>query len=150
MSNSFPTSHVAAAEANAGVSKVAQPLVIVVDDHADTREMLRFAIEARGCRVVEAADGDEAVRLAQRILPDIILMDTGMPRVDGYLATERIRKIDVARKVAIIFLSGYEQSQARTRAFAAGGDDYFVKPVNLEQLELALERYLLIARAHAC
>lgn len=120
------------------------PLVLIVDDHADTRDMLRYAIQMTGCRVVEAADGDEAVGLAESMLPSLILMDTSMPTVDGYQATERIRKSESIGKVTILFLTGHAEPQSRELAMAAGGDGYFVKPVNLEELEQALNRYLLL------
>jgi two-component system phosphate regulon response regulator PhoB len=124
-----------------------QPLVMVVDDHADTRDLLRYVIEANGCRVIEAADGEQAVRLAEVTLPNLILMDTTLPRVDGFRATERIRKLDGGRQVAIIFLSGQALPRSRELALAAGGDDYFVKPVSLEELERALLKYLTATRA---
>jgi CheY-like chemotaxis protein len=136
-------------KAKASVSKqLAQPLVMVVDDHADTRDMLRFAIEACGCRVVEAADGEQAVRLAEHMLPNLILMDTSLPSVDGYMATERIRRLDRERQIRVIFLSGYGQPEAREKAFAVGGDDYLVKPINLAALELLLEEYLIRDRSN--
>ena len=138
-------------DVNVGVSKQAvQPLVMVVDDHADTRDMLRFAIEARGCRVVEASDGEQAVRLAENMLPDLILMDTGLQAVDGYMATERIRKLESHHRMAVIFLSGYAQPEARDKALAAGGDDYLIKPVNLEELDQALGKYLMMTGSHRC
>jgi two-component system, OmpR family, phosphate regulon response regulator PhoB len=118
------------------------PLVLVVDDHADTRDMLRVAIELKGCRVVEASDGEEAVLLAERTLPNLILMDTSLPKVDGYMATERIRKIESVRSVPILFLSGHAEAPARDLALAAGGDGYFVKPIDLEELGSALMKYL--------
>jgi two-component system, OmpR family, phosphate regulon response regulator PhoB len=119
-----------------------KPLVLVVEDHADTREMLRFVIEELGCRVIECADGEEAVRFVEELMPDLILMDTSLPIVDGLKATQRIRKLKSASKVTIIFLSGHAQPQSRAVAIAAGGDEYFVKPVNLGELELALVKYL--------
>jgi CheY-like chemotaxis protein len=115
---------------------------MVVDDHADTRDLLRFAIETSGYRVVEASDGEEAVRLAETMLPDLILMDTSLPRVDGYMATERIRKLKNENTVTIIFLSGHAEQQSQEMALAAGGDHYFVKPVNLEELGLTLAKHL--------
>ena len=120
------------------------PLVLVVDDHFDTRELLRYVIEMNGCRVAEASDGEEAVRLAETILPDLILMDTSLPGIDGLMATERIRKLKNLRKVPIIFLSGHASPQSREMALAAGGDGYFVKPVGLSELELALARYVTV------
>jgi CheY-like chemotaxis protein len=118
-------------------------LVLVVEDDADTRELLKFHIESLGYSVVEAADGEEAVRLAERRLPHLVLMDTSMPRVDGLLAAERIRKLDKGGQVTIIFLSGYAHPQFRESALAAGGDGYLVKPISLRELELALKKYLL-------
>jgi CheY-like chemotaxis protein len=123
-----------------GVS--ARPLVLVVDDHADTREMLRYAIEMNGYRVVEVADGEEAVRVATELGPNLVLMDTSLPDVDGYTATQRIRKVESLRNVKIIFLSGHAELPTRELAMAVGGDDYFVKPVNLGHLEQALAKHL--------
>jgi CheY-like chemotaxis protein len=129
---------------------VAQPLVLVVDDHADTRDMLRFVVEARGCRVVEAADGEQAVRLAESMLPNLILMDTSLPIVDGFIATQRIRKLESDGQIAVIFLSGYVQPEARQKAFAAGGDEFLAKPIKLDDLELVLEKYLTTAGSYTC
>jgi two-component system, OmpR family, phosphate regulon response regulator PhoB len=123
---------------------VASPLVMVVDDHADTRDMLKFAIEMAGCRVIEAADGEEAVELARSKLPNLILMDTSLPTVDGYMATKRIRKLETVPRVPILFLTGHAEPRSRDLAIAAGGDDYFVKPVNLEDLNRALKKYLTL------
>jgi CheY-like chemotaxis protein len=138
-------------EVNEGVSEIsrdgAKPLVLVVEDHVDTREMLRLVVESLGYRAMEAADGEEAVRFVEGIIPDLILMDTSLPKLDGLVATERIRKLKSASKVKIIFLSGHAEAQSRAVALAAGGDDYFVKPVNLGELELALRKYLTTASA---
>jgi CheY-like chemotaxis protein len=150
MSQLLLTTHGSAAEATAlARTKSAPPLVMIVDDHADTREMLRYVIELSGCLVVGASDGEEAVRLAKRKLPDLILMDTSLPELDGYSATERIRNLERDRKVTIIFLSGHAGPQARDKAFAAGGDDYFLKPIDLEKLELALTKYLMVPASSA-
>ena len=135
-------------EPTAGTKRdaAAKPLVLVVDDHADTRELLRYVIEMSGCNVVEAADGEEAVWLAEKMLPDLILMDTSLPRVDGLMATERIRKLDSIHKVGIIFLSARTEAHFRESAIAAGGDDFFVKPINLADLEIAVKRQLVMVR----
>jgi CheY-like chemotaxis protein len=119
-----------------------KPLVLVVEDHADTREMLRFVIEELGYRVIECADGEEAVRFVEGLVPDLILMDTSLPKVDGLTAAQRIRNLKPASKVAIIFLSGHAQPKSRAEALAAGGDEYLVKPVNFGELELTLVKYL--------
>jgi CheY-like chemotaxis protein len=128
-------------------SQRAKPLVLVVDDHADTRELLSYMMAMLGFGFAEAADGEQAVQLAQKLLPDLILMDTSLPRIDGLMATRRIRQLDCIHNVGIIFLSGHAEPQMRDSALAAGGDDYFVKPVNFEALEVALRKRLLITRS---
>jgi CheY-like chemotaxis protein len=89
--------------------------------------------------VVEAADGEEAVQVAMLSSPDVILMDTNLPRVDGLMATQRIRQIEGLTKVPIIFISGHARPEDQARALATGANAYFVKPVKLSDLELALE-----------
>ena len=84
----------------------ARPLVLIVDDHSDTRELLRSVIESKGYRVVEARDGEEAVRLAECFLPNLILMDTSLPHVDGLMATQRIRKLKMGPEYVSAFTVG--------------------------------------------
>jgi two-component system phosphate regulon response regulator PhoB len=115
------------------------PLVLLVEDHDDTRELLRFVVEGQGCRVLEASDGEEAVRVAITSSPDVILMDTNLPRVDGLMATQRIRKVESLNEVPIIFISGHAGPEDEARALATGANAYFVKPIKLSELELALE-----------
>jgi len=150
MSDLLLTTHAPTAEATAAAqAKTAQPLVMIVDDHADTREMLKYVIERSGCRVVEASDGEEAVRLARSRPPNLILMDIVLPRLDGYKVTERIREIEGLRQTTIIFLSGRAEPKSREMAFAVGGNDYFLKPIDLRELELALRKYLMLSGSPA-
>lgn len=92
-----------------------------------------------GYQVVEASGGDEAVRVAESMCPNLILMDTGLPKIDGLTATQQIRKLKGLRDVNIIFLSGYTQPQARDVALAAGANDYLVKPIDFDELNIALK-----------
>jgi CheY-like chemotaxis protein len=119
-----------------------KPLVLVVEDHDDTRFMLEYLLGIHGCRVAVALDGLMAVRLAESQHPDLILMDASLPRLDGLAATRRIRETPALRDVPIIFLSGHAQASFRAVALAAGSDDFIVKPFKLDQLERVLERHL--------
>ena len=74
------------------VTGAAKPVVLVVEDHDDTREMLQLLLGIFGCRVLAAANGDEAMSLAEEILPDLILMDMKMPRLDGLSLTRMMRR----------------------------------------------------------
>jgi CheY-like chemotaxis protein len=121
-------------------TKRLQPLVLVAEDHADTRFMLRTMLEICGYAVLEAEDGEEAVRLAESSRPDIILMDATLPRLDGLSATRRIHA--QLGEVPVIFLSGHAHPAFRATALSAGGTEFLVKPVSLTELERALERQL--------
>ena len=119
------------------------PLVLIVEDHEDTRFMLRVTLEMRGgITVVEAEDGETATALAESLLPDLILMDDTLPLLDGFAATRRIRELASGGDVPIVFLSGHAQPAAAAQAFTAGCTDYLVKPFAPGALELMLERHL--------
>ncbi len=125
-----------------------KPLILIVEDHEDTRFLLRYVIETHGYQVIEAADGEEGVVVASATQPDLILMDTDLPHVDGLAATKRIRAFSALNDVPIIFISGHAQPEARLAALATGGTDYLVKPVQLSELEAAVERELIRFRTH--
>ena len=116
--------------------------VLVAEDHEDTRSFLRTLLEKRGLTVVEAGDGFEALDAAERERPDLILMDGGLPRLDGVAATRRLRGLPALAAVPIIFLSGHAGPQAQTDALDAGCDEYVVKPFDIAQLDKVLKRYL--------
>ena len=120
----------------------ARPRVLVAEDHEDTRQLLRLLLERGGFDVLEAADGEEAVRLAESARPDLVLLDGGLPRLDGLAVTRRVRERDAAPRVPIVFLSGRAEAVARTEAFDAGCDDYLVKPDGLDTLSAVLARHL--------
>jgi DNA-binding response OmpR family regulator len=118
------------------------PLVLVVEDHDDTRFMLEYLLGRRGCRVAVAEDGEMAIRMAGMEYPDLILMDATLPRLDGLAATRRIRQTAALARVPIVFLSGHAQGTFRPVALATGGDDFLVRPFELDQLESVIERHL--------
>jgi CheY-like chemotaxis protein len=119
-----------------------QILVLVVDDHEDTRELLRHVFETHGYQVIEATDGGEAISLAESFRPDAIVIDSTLRQVDGFEATRRIRSLPTVCNVPIVFLSGHAQPTAREQAFASGANDYLVKPVCIETLETSIDRQL--------
>ena len=123
--------------------------VLVAEDHDDTRQLLRMLLERRGFAVVEAADGEEACDLAARECPDLILMDGGLPRLDGVAATRRLRRLDALAGVPIVFLSGHAGPQYQRAARDAGCDDYVVKPFEAGRLDDILNRHLSRDRARA-
>ena len=117
--------------------------VLVVDDFEDARYMLRMVLEAKGLRVLEAADGEEAVSEAQRQCPDLILMDLNMPRMDGLEAVRRVRQCQEAcRDVGIVALTAYDFYGSEEEARAAGCNAYLRKPLDFDELDRALRRLL--------
>ena len=124
----------------------ARPVVLVVEDHEDTRFMLRVMLEMRGLEVVEAADGEEAVRAAERARPSLVLMDGRLPLLDGLTAARRIREAESLRDVAVVMLSGRAEPDYRARALASGCDGFILKPFSAAQLDAVLERHGLRGR----
>lgn len=123
--------------------------VLVVEEHEDTRFMLKTILELRGgISVIEAENGEMAVALAENVHVDLILIDSDLPLLDGYAATRRIRELTSTREVPIVFLSGHAQPAAEAKAFAAGCNDYLLKPFALGELGSLLERYLAHAKAN--
>jgi len=122
---------------------VAPVTVLVVDDSADTRAVLSRTLVRRGYRVVEAADGRQAVEVALRVCPDLILMDLNMPVMDGLAATERIRELkEKCGDVAIVAVTAFDTYGMKEAALEAGCDAYLLKPLALDELEAVVERLL--------
>ena len=117
--------------------------VLVVDDSADTRAVLCRTLAGRGYRVVEAADGSQAVEVALRKCPDLILMDLNMPVMDGLAATERIREMkERCGDVAIVAVTAFDTYGMKEAALEAGCQAYLLKPLALDELEAVVERLL--------
>lgn len=116
-------------------------MVLIVEDYADTRTMMKFLLQRFGYDVIEAADGQEAVDRVKQNSPDLILMDLSLPVMDGLTATQIIRKVDGYGKIPIIAVTAYGNSYYR-RAIEAGCDDLINKPLDFDKLEPILEQYL--------
>jgi PAS domain S-box-containing protein len=114
-----------------------QKRVLIVEDDADNREMMHILLESSGHEVHDAADGTSGVELATSLQPDIVLIDIGLPGLDGYEVARRIRAAlkDGPRLIA---LSGYGQPDDKRRAFGAGFDDHLVKPADPTRLATIL------------
>jgi len=116
--------------------------VLLVEDTEDNRFMMRRLLEMAGYGVVEATNGEEAVRLAESKRPDLILMDLSLPVIDGLAATRAIRKLDGFTEVPIVAVSAHDTSDFQADAIAAGCDSYITKPIDFSQLELLIARLL--------
>lgn len=116
--------------------------VLVADDTEDIRHLVRLMLELKGCQVLEAADGKEAVELAPERKPDLIFMDLRMPVLDGYEATRRLRRMPETKEIPIVGLSAHCDDGWREAALAAGCDECITKPIEDGALAEILSRFL--------
>jgi CheY-like chemotaxis protein len=120
--------------------------VLLVEDTEDNRQMMRRLLEMSGYQVVEAINGEEAVRLASEAKPGIILMDLSLPLIDGLTATRRIRSLPDLRKVPIVAVSAHDTADFHSEALAAGCNAYITKPIDYPELEDIVNR--LVSTEH--
>jgi CheY-like chemotaxis protein len=118
------------------------PLILVVDDVADGREIVGEYLRLGGYEMAGAADGLEAVEKTLELLPDVVLMDVWLPRMDGLEATRRLRQDERTRGIPIIALTAHGLASARDRALEAGCDAVITKPFVPEDLEREIARQL--------
>jgi CheY-like chemotaxis protein len=116
---------------------------LVVDDHEDTRHVFRRLMERWGCRVIEAADGEEAIRATRENSPDVVLLDLNMPRLDGLAAAEKIRALRATNDdIRIIAITAFDIFGMKEAAMEVGCDDYITKPIVADELNRALRRLM--------
>jgi two-component system cell cycle response regulator DivK len=109
--------------------------VLLVEDTEDNRFMMRRLLEMSGYRVIEATNGEEAVKVAEAEMPGLILMDLSLPVIDGLAATRLIRKLPKLRQTPIIAVSAHDSSDFLVEALGAGCNSYITKPIDFSELE---------------
>jgi CheY-like chemotaxis protein len=114
---------------------------LVVDDNRDSAESMAMMLRLIGNDVATAHDGVAAVEAAAQFLPHVILMDVGMPRLNGYDATRQIRAQQGYPGATIIALTGWGQAGDRALSKAAGCDGHLVKPASLADVQMLLEQF---------
>lgn len=112
----------------------APPTILVVDDIPDNLVLISLALQGLGYRVVTATDGKEALRVALLARPDLIVMDIGMPHLDGLGATRQMRENSELKNIPIIALTAFTTDGFRQAAHDAGFDGYLTKPIDFERL----------------
>jgi two-component system, cell cycle response regulator DivK len=104
------------------------PLVLVVDDNEDNRDIYAASLRHKGYSVEVASDGEEALAIARRLRPAIVVMDLGMPGMDGWDAIAALRATPETRNTYVIVVSGFADTTSRKRAREAGCDEFIAKP----------------------
>ena len=108
--------------------------ILLVEDNEMNRDMLSRRLERRGYQVVLAVDGQEGVEKAEAETPALIVMDLGLPVLDGWEATRRLKSSPATRAIPVIALTAHAMAGDREKALAAGCDDFDTKPVDIERL----------------
>jgi DNA-binding response OmpR family regulator len=120
----------------------AQQVVLVAEDDDDIRALVAYRLEKAGYAVVQANDGDEAIRLALTHRPALAILDVMMPKADGYEVTRRLRADEATSGMPIILLTARAQEADVQRGFEAGADDYIRKPFSPQELRARVQAIL--------
>lgn len=122
-------------------------IALVVDDNPETLGMVTTALEENGISVVVARSGTGALDLANRILPDVVLMDAIMPQLDGFETCRMLKSNDRLAYAPVIFMTGLTESEHIIKGLLSGGVDYLTKPVVIDELIARITTHILNARA---
>ena len=118
------------------------PRILLVEDNEPSRDMLSRRLRRRGYTVLTAVDGQEALDMARRERPDLILMDMSLPVMDGWTAVRELRADDTIARIPVIALTAHAMAGDRDRSIAAGCDDHETKPVELPRLLTKIELWV--------
>jgi two-component system, cell cycle response regulator DivK len=121
--------------------------ILIVEDNMDNYELVRFVLERDGYDVFLAVNGRDGVDAARLQKPDLILMDLGMPEMDGWSAARKLKSDETTKSITLYALSAYTRPQDRKRAMQAGCDGYVTKPIHVQSfLEIINEGFEKINR----
>ena len=116
--------------------------VLIAEDNAVNRELLRELLESRGYSVSEACDGREALEAVRQTQPDILLLDIGMPILDGFALISKIREDPASATLPVLAITAYAMHGDREKIMNSGFDGYLSKPVNANSLIAEMDRLL--------
>lgn len=106
-----------------------QPKILIVDDEADILELIEFNLTQQGYQVITASNGQDALNQAKKHLPDLILLDVMMPKMDGIEACRVMRTLPELKQTYIVFLTARNEEYSEIAGFNVGADDYIAKPI---------------------
>jgi DNA-binding response OmpR family regulator len=118
------------------------PLILVAEDERDIRELIVFTVQLDGFNVVDVANGEEAVKKAMEIMPDLILMDVRMPKMTGFEACKALKAEEKTKDIPVVFLSAKGQESEVNTGLELGASDYFLKPFAPDELSNRVNKIL--------
>lgn len=116
--------------------------ILLIEDNEDNRIVYSTILRHFGYEVLEALTGEEGIAMAERERPDLILMDVGLPGIDGWEATTRLKRGDATRHIPVVALTAHALNEHRARAMEVGCDAYLAKPVEPREVLLTVQRFL--------
>jgi len=116
--------------------------ILIAEDERDIRDLVAFTLRFAGHEVFAATNGEEAVEMAPKVNPDLILMDVRMPRMTGYEACRAMKQNPDLKDIPVVFLSAKGQENERQQGMDAGAEEYLLKPFAPDQLTLAIKTIL--------
>ncbi len=119
-----------------------KPTILLVDDEQKVLDLIAFRLQYLGYRVVTARTGEDALSLVETQRPDLIILDVGLPGLDGVKVCSRLKKSETFSATPILMLTALSDIEDVNKAMAAGADDYVVKPYDPAVLQMKLQRYI--------
>ncbi len=116
--------------------------ILVAEDEEDVRELMVEAFRFNGFHVVGVPDGEEAVKTAKSMMPDLILLDVRMPKMTGFEACKVLKSEEVTKRIPVVFLSAYGQEAEVKTGLKLGAEDYLFKPIALDELVRQVRKVL--------
>ena len=121
---------------------MSDPTILVAEDERDIRELIVITLQLGGFNVVDVPNGEEAVKKAEEINPDLILMDVRMPKMTGYEACKALKANDKTRDIPVVFLSAKGQEAEVSTGLELGAEEYFLKPFAPDELSERVNQIL--------
>lgn len=116
--------------------------ILIAEDERDIRDLIEFTLQFAGHEVVKATNGAEAVEMAPKVMPDLIMMDVRMPKMTGYEACREIKQMDEVKHIPVVFLSAKGQESEIDTGLEAGAYEYILKPFAPDQLTQRISEVL--------
>ncbi len=116
--------------------------ILIVDDEQDIVESLKFVLEAAGFNCYTAFDGEEGLRLAKEIIPDLMILDVMMPKINGYKISRLLKYDSKYKEIPILMITARSQEEDKLIGEETGADEYITKPFDLDEVLKQVEKYL--------
>ena len=121
---------------------MAEPKILYIEDNKTMRAVVRGLLEARGFKVFEAEDGINGLEVAEKEIPDLILMDMNIPGMDGYASATKLKSVETLQQIPIVAITSYTGEGEREKTLIAGCDGYIKKPIDIENFPEQITEYL--------